>query len=50
MTILQKKLDDIKPYPRNAKKHPQSQVDNVAESIKQFGWVQPIVIDGGGIS
>lgn len=48
MNIVQKKISEIKPYPSNAKKHPRTQVDNVAESIKQFGWVQPIVIDGGG--
>jgi len=48
MQIQNMSIEAIKPYPRNAKRHPQSQVDNVAESIKQFGFVQPIVIDGGG--
>lgn len=48
MQIQNMSIDAIKPYVRNAKKHPQSQVDNVAESIRQFGFVQPIVIDGGG--
>lgn len=48
MQIQNMSIEAIKPYPRNAKKHPQSQVDNVAESIKQFGFVQPIVIDGKG--
>lgn len=36
---------DLKPYPRNAKTHPQKQVDNIANSIKRFGWKQPIVVD-----
>lgn len=49
MQIQNMSIDAIKPYVRNAKKHPQSQVDNVAESIRQFGFVQPIVIDGGGV-
>lgn len=35
----------IKPYKGNTKKHNKAQIDNVAESIKQFGFVQPIVID-----
>ena len=48
MQIQNMSIDAIKPYVRNAKKHPQSQVDNVAESIRQFGFVQPIVIGGGG--
>lgn len=38
-------IKQIKPYERNAKKHDKKQINNVAESIKQFGFVQPIVID-----
>jgi ParB-like chromosome segregation protein Spo0J len=33
------------PYDKNTKKHDKTQIDNVAESIKQYGFVQPIVID-----
>jgi DNA modification methylase len=39
------RIENIKPYPKNAKKHPQKQVQQVAASIKRFGFVQPIVID-----
>lgn len=39
-------LSTIKPCKRNTKKHPQVQIDNIAESIRQFGFVQPIVLDG----
>lgn len=45
MEIKNISLDELKPYARNAKKHPRSQVENVAESIRQFGFVQPIVVD-----
>lgn len=45
MDIQQISINDIVPYLRNAKKHDQRQIDNVAESIKQFGIVQPIVVD-----
>ena len=48
MQIIQKKLADIVPYARNTKKHDETQIKNVAESIKQYGWVQPIVIDNDG--
>lgn len=37
--------DILKPYPRNAKTHPQKQVDNIVNSIRRFGWQQPIVVD-----
>lgn len=50
MNIIIKSVDEIKPYSRNAKKHSAEQVRNVAESIKQFGFVQPLVVDGGGVS
>lgn len=33
------------PYSKNAKKHDKTQIANVAESIKQYGFVQPLVID-----
>ena len=48
LKIEQVALEQIKPYKNNAKKHPQSQVDNVAESIKTLGWRQPIVLDKNG--
>jgi site-specific DNA-methyltransferase (adenine-specific) len=35
----------LTPYPQNAKKHPPEQIDHIANSIKQFGWQQPIVVD-----
>lgn len=45
MEIIKKRILDIVPYAKNAKKHDKRQIDNVAESIKQYGFVQPIVID-----
>jgi len=45
MDIKNIKVADLIPYQRNAKKHDQKQIDNVAESIRQFGMVQPIVVD-----
>lgn len=45
MNIINLNIKDIIPYKNNAKKHDKTQINNVAESIKQFGMVQPIVID-----
>lgn len=44
-----KDIASVKPYPKNAKKHDITQIANVAESIKQFGWQQPIVCDADGV-
>lgn len=41
-------IGKLKPYPKNAKKHDEKQIANVANSIKRFGWQQPIVCDEEG--
>ena len=35
----------LKPSPRNAKRHDQRQISLIADSIKRFGWLVPIIID-----
>lgn len=45
MQIEQINIEDIKPYKKNAKLHPQRQIDQIIESIKQFGNNDPIAID-----
>lgn len=40
---------NIQPYTKNAKKHPKKQVEQVANSIKEFGMNQPIVVDKQGV-
>jgi len=35
----------MKPYAKNAKKHPEKQLKLIAKSLKEFGWQQPIVVD-----
>lgn len=49
MNIIMKPLGKITPYEKNAKKHDETQINNVAESIRQYGFVQPIVIDKDGV-
>ena len=43
------RLSEIKPYKKNAKKHDETQIKNVMQSIKEFGVVQPIVVDKNNI-
>ena len=49
MEIVMRKVSELTPYGLNAKKHDDKQVANVANSIKRFGWQQPIVIDENGV-
>ena len=48
MRVEMVNISDIKPYKRNPRKN-ENAVDKVAESIKQFGWQQPIVVDKDGV-
>lgn len=43
------KTSDLIPYSKNAKRHPAEQVKLIANSIKQFGWQQPIVVDENNV-
>ena len=36
---------EIRSYPKNAKKHPDAQLKLIARSLKTYGWRQPIVVD-----
>lgn len=45
MNIVNMKIKEIIPYEKNAKKHDKTQIANVAESIKRFGFAQPLVVD-----
>jgi ParB-like chromosome segregation protein Spo0J len=48
MQIIDKKIGEIKPYEKNPRKNDNA-VDAVASSISQFGFKNPIVIDGNNI-
>ncbi|BAQ91825.1 ParB-like protein [uncultured Mediterranean phage uvMED] len=47
MNILLKSISDIKPYSRNPRK--KLNLDKVVESIRNYGWQQPIVVDRAGV-
>ena len=49
MKVEYMKPGDLVPYARNAKQHPSDQVEHIANSIKMFGWTQPIVVDENNV-
>lgn len=49
MEIILKPTESLTPYADNAKIHDDVQIANVANSIKRFGWQQPIVVDDNGV-
>ena len=48
MQIYDKRLDEIKPYENNPR-HNDNAVDAVANSIREFGFKVPIVVDSDGV-
>lgn len=45
LNIVYKNIKELKPYKKNAKKHDKKQVEQIANSIKEFGFTQPVIID-----
>ena len=48
MKIVEKNIDSLTPYENNPR-HNEKAVEPVAESIREFGFKVPIVIDGAGV-
>lgn len=45
LNITYRPIKELKPYKKNAKKHSKEQVEQIANSIKEFGFTQPVIID-----
>jgi DNA modification methylase len=46
MQIIERKIEDLIPYVNNSRTHSDAQVAQIAASIKEFGWTNPILVDG----
>lgn len=46
LRIKQRPVDSLIPYARNARTHSDEQVAQIAASIREFGWTNPILVDG----
>ena len=40
LNIVYRNIKELKPYKKNAKKHPKEQVERIANSIKEFGFFE----------
>ena len=49
MKIIEKDIDSLIPYEFNNKIHGETQVNRIANSIKEFWFLQPVVIDKNNI-
>ena len=39
-------IDELVPYARNARTHSESQIAQIRASLREFGFVNPVLIDG----
>lgn len=46
LTVIEVPVEDLIPYVNNARTHSDKQIAQIAASIKEFGWTNPILIDG----
>ena len=48
-SISQRKVDRLVPYAQNARTHSPEHVEQIVESIQEWGWTNPVLIDEGGM-
>ena len=48
MKVVSRSIDSIRPYENNPRRN-QDAITPVANSIREFGWQQPIVVDKDGV-
>jgi len=46
LTVIEVPIEELIPYVNNARTHSDEQVAQIASSIKEFGWTNPILVDG----
>lgn len=46
LRIKHLQTDSLVPYARNARTHSEAQVAQIAASIEEFGWTNPVLVDG----
>ena len=46
--LEQRSIADLVPYARNSRTHSDAQVAQIAASIKEFGFTNPVLVDGDG--
>ena len=46
LAVEYRPIDSLVGYARNARTHTDAQVDQIVESMREFGWTNPILVDG----
>ncbi len=46
LSVEYKSINSLKPYPGNPRTHPKKQIRQIARSIEEYGFTNPILVDG----
>lgn len=46
LTVKYLPISELSPFPQNARTHSNRQLRQIANSIRRFGWTNPVIIDG----
>ena len=46
LNVEYRKVDALIPFARNPRTHSEEQVTKIAASIAEFGWTNPVLVDG----
>ena len=45
--IVSRKVAELIPFAKNSRTHSDAQIAQIAASVREFGWTNPVLIDGG---
>ena len=48
LAVEYRAIDSIVPFARNARKHSRKQIRKLQQSLRKFGWTNPLLIDDAG--
>ena len=48
LDIVARAVEKLRPYERNPRKHPPKQIEKLAASIREFGFLIPVLIEADG--
>ncbi|TCG08399.1 DNA methylase [Paraburkholderia steynii] len=46
LSIVYRYIEQLVPYARNARTHSDEQIAQLAASLREFGWTNPVLLDG----
>jgi hypothetical protein len=49
LNVESRRIEALRPNPKNARTHSRSQIKAIAQSINQFGFINPILVDDDGM-